>query len=113
MDAIAGLDKQVDVLLSCKPLPESQIKILCDKVSIWDRNELEFGIAKPAKEASGSRVGKRDKLDYGADRPLLDLSGGIGLTELITNWLICGIGEGNPDQRVQRAAGARPRDHLR
>ena len=30
---IASLDEQIDVLLTCKPLPESQIKILCDKVS--------------------------------------------------------------------------------
>ena len=30
---IGNLDKQIDVLLSCKPLPESQIKVLCDKVS--------------------------------------------------------------------------------
>ena len=32
-EEIGGLDKQIDVLLSCTPLPESQIKILCDKVS--------------------------------------------------------------------------------
>ena len=30
---IKCLDDQIDVLLSCKPLPESEIKILCDKVS--------------------------------------------------------------------------------
>lgn len=30
---IASLDEQIEVLFSCKPLPESQIKILCDKVS--------------------------------------------------------------------------------
>lgn len=30
---IGSLDEQIEVLFSCKPLPESQIKILCDKVS--------------------------------------------------------------------------------
>ena len=30
---IKVLDEQIDVLLSCKPLPESEIKVLCDKVS--------------------------------------------------------------------------------
>ena len=30
-EEIAHLDKQIEVLLGCKPLPESQIKILCDK----------------------------------------------------------------------------------
>ena len=30
---IKCLDDQIEVLLSCKPLPESEIKILCDKVS--------------------------------------------------------------------------------
>ena len=30
---LSNLDKQIDVLLSCKPLPESQIKQLCEKVS--------------------------------------------------------------------------------
>ena len=33
-EEISNLDKHIDVLLGCKPLPESQIKILCDKVSI-------------------------------------------------------------------------------
>ena len=28
---ITNLDKQIDTLLTCKPLPESEIKILCDK----------------------------------------------------------------------------------
>jgi len=30
-EEIAKLDNHIDVLLGCKPLPESQIKILCDK----------------------------------------------------------------------------------
>lgn len=30
-EEISNLDKQIDVLLGCKPLPESQIKVLCDK----------------------------------------------------------------------------------
>ena len=34
MHEIGSLDKQIEVLLSCKPLPESQIKVLCDKVSL-------------------------------------------------------------------------------
>ena len=33
-EEISNLDKHIEVLLGCKPLPESQIKILCDKVSI-------------------------------------------------------------------------------
>jgi hypothetical protein len=35
-EEIASLDKSIEVLLSCKPLPESQIKLLCDKVSLPD-----------------------------------------------------------------------------
>ena len=31
---LAGLDKQVETLLTCKPLPESEISKLCDMVSI-------------------------------------------------------------------------------
>ena len=30
---IANLDSSIEVLLQCKPLAESQIKVLCDKVS--------------------------------------------------------------------------------
>ena len=33
IENLKGLDKQIDVLLSCKPLPESEIKELCAKVS--------------------------------------------------------------------------------
>ena len=32
-EEISNLDASIDVLLQCKPLPENQIKILCDKVS--------------------------------------------------------------------------------
>jgi len=28
------LDKQIQTLFECKPLPESEIKMLCDKVSL-------------------------------------------------------------------------------
>ena len=31
---LAGLDKQIETLLTCKPLPESEISKLCDQVSI-------------------------------------------------------------------------------
>lgn len=31
---LAGLEKQIESLLSCKPLPESEISKLCDMVSI-------------------------------------------------------------------------------
>ena len=30
---ISGLDAQIDTLLKCKPLPEIEIRQLCDKVS--------------------------------------------------------------------------------
>ena len=33
-EEIASIDAHIEVLLSCKPLPESQIKVLCDKVSL-------------------------------------------------------------------------------
>ena len=33
LEVIDVLDKQIEVLLSCKPLPEDQIKQLCQKVS--------------------------------------------------------------------------------
>ncbi len=33
MESIDVLDKQIEVLLGCKPLPEDQIKQLCAKVS--------------------------------------------------------------------------------
>ena len=45
LEVIDVLDKQIEVLLSCKPLPEDQIKQLCSKVSISDgyvRNELRL-----------------------------------------------------------------------
>ena len=32
-EEISNLDSSIEVLLSCKPLTESQIKVLCDKVS--------------------------------------------------------------------------------
>ena len=33
MNDIKNLDEQIAVLLSCKPLPESSVKTLCEKVS--------------------------------------------------------------------------------
>ena len=45
LEVIDVLDKQIEVLLSCKPLPEDQIKQLCSKVSIsdgLDRNQLRL-----------------------------------------------------------------------
>ena len=32
-DEVDNLDKAIEVLFDCKPLPESQIKALCEKVS--------------------------------------------------------------------------------
>ena len=32
-DEVDHLDKAIEVLFDCKPLPESQIKALCEKVS--------------------------------------------------------------------------------
>ena len=32
-DEVDDLDKAISVLFDCKPLPESQIKALCEKVS--------------------------------------------------------------------------------
>ena len=34
VEGIKSMDKQIEVLLSCKPLPESEIKALCEKVSV-------------------------------------------------------------------------------
>ena len=33
MSEIPGLDAQIETLLSCKPLPELQVKQLCERVS--------------------------------------------------------------------------------
>jgi hypothetical protein len=33
MSEIPGLDVQIETLLSCKPLPEQQVKQLCERVS--------------------------------------------------------------------------------
>ena len=33
-ESINALDEQIKILLDCKPLPESQVKTLCEKVSI-------------------------------------------------------------------------------
>ena len=33
IERLAGLDKHIEVLLDCKPLPESEISKLCDQVS--------------------------------------------------------------------------------
>ena len=33
MSEILGLDAQIETLLSCKPLPEQQVKQLCERVS--------------------------------------------------------------------------------
>lgn len=33
MADIKHLDDQIEILLSCKPLPEQQVKALCEKVS--------------------------------------------------------------------------------
>ena len=29
---VQNLDRQIETLMKCKPLPESEVKILCDKV---------------------------------------------------------------------------------
>ena len=52
-DGIKALDEQIEVLLSCKPLPESQVKTLCEKVSEqahipdskWSRRNQTWKIA--------------------------------------------------------------------
>ena len=33
MTDIGHLDKQIETLMDCKPLPESEVKALCEKVS--------------------------------------------------------------------------------
>ena len=38
LENIAGLDKQIATLFECKPLPETEIKLLCDKVSSSESN---------------------------------------------------------------------------
>ena len=30
-----GLDKQIEVLMECKPLPENDVKQLCEKVTLF------------------------------------------------------------------------------
>ena len=35
-DSLAGLDKQIETLFDCVPLPEAQVKELADKVSAFD-----------------------------------------------------------------------------
>ena len=34
-DTITAMDGQIEVLLQCKPLPESEIRQLCERVSIY------------------------------------------------------------------------------
>lgn len=34
IDDISILDKQIDILTEFKPIPEHEVKLLCDKVSI-------------------------------------------------------------------------------
>ena len=34
LSKLHGLDEQITHLLTCKPLPESQVKALCDKVRL-------------------------------------------------------------------------------
>ena len=40
---IEGLDSQIATLLECKPLPESEIRALCDKVSMKS-NLLDYRV---------------------------------------------------------------------
>ena len=34
LSELHGLDKQIDILMECKPLPENEVKQLCEKVSL-------------------------------------------------------------------------------
>lgn len=43
LNKLHGLDEQIKHLLSCKPLPESQVKALCDKVSKSYQNISRVG----------------------------------------------------------------------
>ena len=45
---LAGLDKQIATLFTCKPLPESEISKLCDQVST----------SLPFKQIRGSLIDK-------------------------------------------------------
>ena len=33
LSELHGLDKQIDILMECKPLPENEVKQLCEKVT--------------------------------------------------------------------------------
>ena len=33
MSEVSFLDKQIETLMGCKPLPETEVKALCEKVS--------------------------------------------------------------------------------
>lgn len=33
MGEIGNLDRQIETLMECKPLPENEVKALCDRVS--------------------------------------------------------------------------------
>ena len=35
-----NLDQQIDQLMQCKPLKESDVKIMCEKVSIYHINHI-------------------------------------------------------------------------
>lgn len=42
VNRLAGLDKQIDTLLSCKPLPESEISKLCDMVGELSASHQQY-----------------------------------------------------------------------
>ena len=74
---IDGLDSQIATLLECKPLPESEIRALCDKVSTKS-NKLVLGNFAQRIEID---VLKRTLLHFHLlEIPLIDKS--VGLTIL-------------------------------
>ena len=53
-DSIKAMDKQIDVLLQCKPLPESEIRQLCEQVSITHT----YGLSKILSMRPSTLIGQ-------------------------------------------------------
>jgi hypothetical protein len=43
LEEIANLDKQIELLMDYKPIPEHEVKALCDKVSLTQIIDFSLG----------------------------------------------------------------------
>ena len=113
---IASLDEQIEVLFSCKPLPESQIKILCDKVS---QRAVPLCLSWP-QHVSNSRKLAAPFAESVAHLRAFEvrrakMGGHFHTKRTSPNHFLLpnSLGKRNPCERAERAERDRPRDHLR